>query len=480
MQKDANQNQPKVAIIVPIYNVEKYLKDCLDSLINQTYKNLEIVLVDDGSTDKSIEIAKAYFDKDCRITLICKSNGGQGSARNVGIEYVSNGFATTPLLQPNTSHLSPNRADSTNPTLDHQSVPFILQANLTPNALSANHIDYLTGDVFSFASSYMVMGGGDRLESNLTRFPTSTHSAKPHTHSLNFPHKPIDYTLSSCIIFSHSPTPPQQIEYIHFVDSDDMLSLDCIEQCMRHIGECDIIWHDTKYIYEDGISPSPYEQSLLEWLKLDTKAIQKPLKTNEVWANLEDFSCVCGGVFHISLYEKLRFAPQIQSEDALFGMLLFAKAKAIKILSNPLYIYRLRADSTSDHTLKQDSTLKPYPPYLAEIAYTFANSYKIRHYHFAYSCTYICLGLLAYIESLDDSQLELKNKLIEFLQVRAIYAFGAMSFESDPKYVRALLKPLEPYMQKVSKANKIAYFTPKIYKILKWLNGKRKKLRSQS
>ncbi|AWK61920.1 glycosyl transferase [Helicobacter cinaedi] len=283
--------------------------------------------------------------------------------------------------------------------------------------------------------------------------------------------------MYSCIIFSHSPTPPKQVEYIHFVDSDDMLSVDCIEQCIENIGECDIIWHDTKYIYEDGISPSPYEQSILEWLKLDSKAIEKPLNASEIWANIEGFSCVCVGVFHISLCEKLRFAPQIQSEDALFGMLLFAKAKAIKILPNPLYIYRLRADSTSDHTLKQDSTLKPYPPYLAEIAYTFANSYKIKHYHFAYSCTYICLGLLAYIESLDDSQLALKNKLIEFLQVRAIYAFGAVSFESDPKYVRPLLKPLEPYMQKVSKANKIAYFMPRIFKILKWINGKRKRVR---
>ena len=161
MQKDANQNQPKVAIIVPIYNVEKYLKDCLDSLINQTYKNLEIVLVDDGSTDKSIEIAKAYFDKDCKITLICKSNGGQGSARNVGIEYVSNGFTLTPLLQPHTA-LSPNLADSINPShdTDYQSIPFIFHATLKPNALSANHIDYLTGNVFSFASSYMTMGGG--------------------------------------------------------------------------------------------------------------------------------------------------------------------------------------------------------------------------------------------------------------------------------------------------------------------------------
>ncbi len=116
MQKDANQNQPKVAIIVPIYNVEKYLKDCLDSLINQTYKNLEIVLVDDGSTDKSIEIAKAYFDKDCRITLICKSNGGQGSARNVGIEYLSSGFKILPLSSINNVFVSKGSLKTTAPS----------------------------------------------------------------------------------------------------------------------------------------------------------------------------------------------------------------------------------------------------------------------------------------------------------------------------------------------------------------------------
>ncbi len=161
MSKDTSSYQPKVAIIVPIYNVEKYLKDCLDSLIHQTYKNLEIILVDDGSTDKSLEIAKAYFEKDHRITLICKSNGGQGSARNAGIEYVSDGFTLTPLFEPKyTAFNSVDSTNSANTTFNYHSAPFIFQATLKPNALSANHIDYLTGKVFSFASSYVAMGGG--------------------------------------------------------------------------------------------------------------------------------------------------------------------------------------------------------------------------------------------------------------------------------------------------------------------------------
>lgn len=75
-----------ISIIVPIYNVEKYLNKCLDSLINQTYKNIEIILVDDGSTDRCPEICDQYIRKDNRIKVIHKKNGGLSSARNRGIK----------------------------------------------------------------------------------------------------------------------------------------------------------------------------------------------------------------------------------------------------------------------------------------------------------------------------------------------------------------------------------------------------------
>ncbi len=62
----------KLSIIVPIYNVEKYLKKCIDSILEQTYKNLEIILIDDGSTDNSGKICDEYENKDCRIKVIHK------------------------------------------------------------------------------------------------------------------------------------------------------------------------------------------------------------------------------------------------------------------------------------------------------------------------------------------------------------------------------------------------------------------------
>ncbi len=72
------------SVIIPIYNVEKYLRDCLNSVINQTYKDLEIILVDDGSPDKCGEICDEYANKDERIRVIHKKNGGLSDARNAG------------------------------------------------------------------------------------------------------------------------------------------------------------------------------------------------------------------------------------------------------------------------------------------------------------------------------------------------------------------------------------------------------------
>lgn len=75
-----------ISIIVPIYNVEKYLEDCLISIINQTYINLEIILIDDGSTDNCGKICDEYSQKDKRIIVKHKKNGGVSSARNAGLE----------------------------------------------------------------------------------------------------------------------------------------------------------------------------------------------------------------------------------------------------------------------------------------------------------------------------------------------------------------------------------------------------------
>lgn len=81
-----------ISIIVPIYKVEEYLPRCLDSIINQTYKDLEIILVDDGSPDKCGDICDKYAEMDNRIKVIHKKNGGLSSARNTGLEIASGDY----------------------------------------------------------------------------------------------------------------------------------------------------------------------------------------------------------------------------------------------------------------------------------------------------------------------------------------------------------------------------------------------------
>ena len=76
----------KVSIIVPVYNCEKYLKKCIESIINQTYKDLELILIDDGSKDKSYDISLEYKKKYKNIIVLKQNNKGSGSARNYGIE----------------------------------------------------------------------------------------------------------------------------------------------------------------------------------------------------------------------------------------------------------------------------------------------------------------------------------------------------------------------------------------------------------
>ena len=84
----------KISVIVPVYNVEPYIRRCLDSLTVQTYQDLEIILVDDGSTDQSGEICDEYAESDNRIRVIHQTNQGIVSARQAGIRCATGEYAT--------------------------------------------------------------------------------------------------------------------------------------------------------------------------------------------------------------------------------------------------------------------------------------------------------------------------------------------------------------------------------------------------
>lgn len=86
MEKTINKN-PKISIIVPVYNVQDYLKKCLESILSQTFKDYELILINDGSVDQSLNICKLYRDRDPRVKVISQKNMGLSAARNTGIMH---------------------------------------------------------------------------------------------------------------------------------------------------------------------------------------------------------------------------------------------------------------------------------------------------------------------------------------------------------------------------------------------------------
>lgn len=82
----------KISVIIPVYNVEKYLTQCINSVISQSYRNLEIILIDDGSSDNSSQMCDDFARQDSRIKVIHKINGGLSSARNAGIKIATGDY----------------------------------------------------------------------------------------------------------------------------------------------------------------------------------------------------------------------------------------------------------------------------------------------------------------------------------------------------------------------------------------------------
>ena len=87
MMADVAANKPRISVIIPVYNVERYLEHCLDSVVHQTWQNLEIIVINDGSTDSSLGIIDKFAQSDGRISVISQENQGLSAARNRGIDY---------------------------------------------------------------------------------------------------------------------------------------------------------------------------------------------------------------------------------------------------------------------------------------------------------------------------------------------------------------------------------------------------------
>ena len=83
---------PLISIVVPVYNCEQYISECIDSILGQTYTNIQLILVDDGSTDNSLAICENYLDRDRRVLLISQENLGVSMARNAGLDAAEGAY----------------------------------------------------------------------------------------------------------------------------------------------------------------------------------------------------------------------------------------------------------------------------------------------------------------------------------------------------------------------------------------------------
>lgn len=185
-------NTPKISIIVPVYNVEQYLPHCIDSILVQSFTDFELLLIDDGSKDKSGEICDEYVEKDSRVKVFHKENGGVSSARNVGIE-ASNGewicfvdsddYVKTEWLE--------NYAQYTDSDLQIQG--YVLVSPDTPSK------DIILQDTFLIGEKRFDINYSDInlnvpwkcfrariIHDNHLRFPVGMHSAEDLVFVLNF------------------------------------------------------------------------------------------------------------------------------------------------------------------------------------------------------------------------------------------------------------------------------------------------------
>ncbi|EAK0804595.1 glycosyltransferase family 2 protein [Campylobacter lari] len=286
-----------VGVVIPIYNVEKYLKECLDSVINQTYTNLEIILVNDGSTDEnSLNIAKEYTLKDKRITLFDKKNGGLSSARNVAIEYFSGEYK----LKNKTQTIKENS---------------LIEFNIEGNN---------PYEIYTVYKSYKAFNN----EQDLTNF---TYPIIDYIIFLDSD----DYWELNCI---EECVP--RMDGVEVVWFDWKRFYDDVEKPIEEVEN-----HTWMILKNKTIISS------LEWIE------EMERLGNKLFA----FCIQGMISFEYLHRIQLKFIDGIVSEDFHFGILLFAKSKYIHVLDKKLYTYRIRTNSICSHEgTVSEKSISPY------------------------------------------------------------------------------------------------------------------------
>lgn len=363
-------HNPLVSIIIPIYNVEKYLKECLDSVIKQKYSNLDIILVDDGSNDKSLDIALEYLNKDERIFLVSKENGGLSSARNLGLEFIKG------------------------------------------TKLRSFFEDGGEQDIISFVSTHT--------------FDKNTKIINKEIIKSNFIQVQKRYIKTGIENINDLLVQELPNSIVHFLDSDDYFLSDCIKLCVQQMIEkdLDICMHRFDEYHEKNkqFVKNPPTDLMRENRKIIFNTGIKLLQEN----NFRQFYFSCFGVFKAKILNQynLRFTHGIYHEDHDFGTILFCLAKKVFYDKNNCgYIYRIRKGSITN--IQNVLIPEKLPKYLEPLKKYFNNYKELREYFKIY-----CLLKIA--KQLYDFNISINNKFLKkSIKEYYMYYFNAQIIE-DP------------------------------------------------
>ena len=483
-----HEQTPLVSIIVPIYNVASYLKECLQSIVAQSYENLDIILIDDGSDDESLEIALNFAKNDERIFVVSKPNGGLSSARNFGLEFIKGSALRTffddgdfsPTAQNDKEKVvqyGKNKQDCHTDTPCHNEllschtersevsqtqnidISFSTKAQYdkeyNTNSLSChtelsqesevsinskralNSVDIslnMTNDnkeIFRYAQNDKVkVSQNDKEKAFQTNTSiqnlSQTHSFEKsyksidtqelRAHFTQIKHNFIKSDLERINDFITQELPQNAL--IHFVDSDDYITQDCVAKCVQALFEkdLDIIVHNIKHFYEENKSFKQGE--FLSNLRQNTyESGLKLLKENRLYS----FYFSVQGLFKASILNRyaLRFTEGIYHEDHDFGTLLFCLTGKISYTNEPLYIYRQRANSI---ITAQKNTAFPskMPSFLEPLRADFKDYKALRAYFKSFCFVLVGFNIWEFFRQKSEQNAKFQQEFRDFFEKTAL------------------------------------------------------------
>ena len=483
-----HEQTPLVSIIVPIYNVASYLKECLQSIVAQSYENLDIILIDDGSDDESLKIALNFAENDKRIFVISKPNGGLSSARNFGLEFIKGSALRTffddgdisPTAQNDKEKVvqyGKNKQDCHTDTPCHnellschtersevsqtQNIDISLSTKAqydkeyNTNSLSChtelsqesevsinskralNSVDIslnMTNDskeIFRYAQNDKIkVSQNDKEKAFQTNTSiqnlSQTHSFEKsyksidtqelRAHFTQIKHNFIKSDLERINDFITQELPQNAL--IHFVDSDDYITQDCVAKCVQALFEkdLDIVVHNIKHFYEE--SKSFKQGEFLQNLRQNTyESGLKLLKENRLYS----FYFSVQGLFKASILNRyaLRFTEGIYHEDHDFGTLLFCLTGKISYTNEPLYIYRQRANSI---ITAQKNTAFPskMPSFLEPLRADFKDYKALRAYFKSFCFVLVSFNIWEFFRQKSEQNAKFQQEFRDFFEKTAL------------------------------------------------------------